>query len=440
VVAEQQEHQGGDGERHERQRHHRRPPAVALDGPGDQRQEEQLAQVAGGAERPGAQAPAPAEPAGGDTGREGHGGAAAAQADQHPPVQNQLPRPGHEAGEHGARRDEQQRSTDHPADTRPVHQGRREGGGEAEQDHVDGGGELDRAPVPGVLLLQGRHQQSGQARAGASADGEPLYEVATCSLLPGDVRTDGDFTVAVRHGPEALAEADTVIVLSSYEDYAQDTPALTAPLAEAFALIRPGTRVASICTGAFVLASAGLLDGHTATTHWRYTDLFARLFPRVRLDPDVLYSDGGTVLTSAGCASGIDLCLHMIRRDHGTAVANDVARRTVVPPHREGGQVQYIRRPVPAPAALRQLAARESMSVRNFNRRFRDEVGTTPMSWMNQQRSELARELLEESDLPVEQVAAQTGLGSAASLRQHFHADLGVSPSAYRTTFRGPGT
>ncbi|MFE7482328.1 GlxA family transcriptional regulator [Streptomyces sp. NPDC057552] len=301
------------------------------------------------------------------------------------------------------------------------------------------------------------HQLFGQARAGASADGEPLYEVATCGLRAGDVRTDGDFAVTVRHGPEALAEADTVIVLSSYEDYVQDTPELPAPLTEAFALIRPGTRMASICTGAFVLASAGLLDGHTATTHWRYTDLFARLFPRVELDPDVLYTDGGSVLTSAGCASGIDLCLHMIRRDHGTAVANDVARRTVVPPHREGGQVQYIRRPVPAPSApatsaarewalrrlkepitLGQLAAREAMSVRNFNRRFRDEVGTTPMNWLNQQRIELARELLEESDLPVDQVAEQAGLGSAANLRQHFHAALGTSPSAYRATFRGP--
>ncbi|WP_251021053.1 GlxA family transcriptional regulator [Streptomyces sp. ISL-98] len=301
------------------------------------------------------------------------------------------------------------------------------------------------------------HQLFGQAKEGASADGERLYEVATCTLRAGDVRTDGDFTVCVPHGPEALDEADTVIVLSSYEDYVQDTPELPAPLAEALARIRPGTRMASICTGAFVLASAGLLDGHTATTHWRYTDLFSRLFPQVDLDPDVLYTDAGSVLTSAGCASGIDLCLHIIRRDHGTAVANDVARRTVVPPHREGGQVQYVRRPVPAlsapatsaarewalqrlkePITLGQLAAREAMSVRNFNRRFRDEVGMTPMNWLIQQRLERARELLEESNLPVDQVAAQTGLGTAANLRQHFHAALGISPSAYRTTFRGP--
>ncbi|MBA4864692.1 helix-turn-helix domain-containing protein [Streptomyces sp. PSKA54] len=302
------------------------------------------------------------------------------------------------------------------------------------------------------------HQLFGQARAGASAEGEPLYEVATCALHAGAARTDGDFTVSIPHGPEALAEADTVIVLSSYDDYVQDTPELAAPLADALARIRPGTRIASICTGAFVLASAGLLDGHTATTHWRYTNLFSRLFPQVELDPDVLYTDAGNILTSAGCASGIDLCLHMIRRDHGTAVANDVARRTVVPPHREGGQVQYIRRPVPAvsapatsaarewalrhlhePITLGQLAAREAMSVRNFNRRFRDEVGMTPMNWLIQQRVERARELLEESDLPVDQVAAQTGLGTAANLRQHFHSALGTSPSAYRATFRGSG-
>ncbi len=300
------------------------------------------------------------------------------------------------------------------------------------------------------------HQLFGQAREGATADGEPLYEVVTCGLRAGVTRTDGDFTVNVPYGPKALAEADTVIVLSSHEDYVQETPDLTAPLADALACIRPGTRMASICTGAFVLASAGLLDGHTATTHWRYTDLFARLFPRVELDPDVLYTDGGDVLTSAGCASGIDLCLHMIRCDHGTAVAGDVARRTVVPPHREGGQVQYVRRPVPAlsapatsaarewalrhlhePVTLGQLAAREAMSVRNFNRRFRDEVGTTPMNWLAQQRVGRARELLEESDLAVDQIAARTGLGTAANLRRRFQVALGTSPSAYRTTFRG---
>lgn len=301
------------------------------------------------------------------------------------------------------------------------------------------------------------HQLLGQAKSGASAAGRPLYEVVTCALTAGEFRTDGDFTVSVRHGAEALAEADTVIVLSAYEDYDQTEPVLPAPLADAFAGIRPGTRIASICTGAFVLASAGLLDGHTATTHWRYTEHFSRLFPQVELDPDVLYTDQGTVLTSAGCASGIDLCLHMIRRDHGMAVANDVARRTVVPPHREGGQVQYIRRPVPEPRSpstsaarhwalqhldqqitLRQMAAQESMSVRNFTRLFRAEVGMTPINWLIQQRVERARELLEQTDLSIDQIAARSGFGLAASLRQHFQSSLGTSPSTYRRTFRGP--
>ncbi|MES4908647.1 MULTISPECIES: helix-turn-helix domain-containing protein [unclassified Streptomyces] len=302
------------------------------------------------------------------------------------------------------------------------------------------------------------HQLFGQARTGASAAGEPLYEVVTCALRPGPIRTDGDFTINITHGPEALDHADTVIVMSSYEDYEQQHLGLPAPLAGAFARIRPGARVASICTGAFLLAAAGLLDGRVATTHWRYADRFARLFPQVRLDADVLYTDDGDVLTSAGCASGIDLCLHMIRRDFGMAVANDVARRTVVPPHREGGQVQYIRHPVPEPSSpstaaarswalkrlgdpitLGQMAAQEAMSVRHFTRLFRDEVGTTPMTWLTQQRVERARELLEESDLPVEQVAERAGLGTSANLRQHFCKALGTSPSAYRATFRGPG-
>lgn len=300
------------------------------------------------------------------------------------------------------------------------------------------------------------HQLFGQARAGGTVTGEPLYEVVTCATEPGRLETDGDFAIDVRHGPEALAEADTAVVLSSPEDYARERPEPTPPVRRALARLRPGTRIASICTGAFVLASAGLLDGRRATTHWRYSEPFARLFPRVTLDRDVLYTDGGTVLTSAGCAAGIDLCLHMIRRDHGMAVANDVARRTVVPPHREGGQTQYIREPVPQPTspgtatarewALRRLgepitlaalAERESMSVRNFTRRFRAEVGMAPMAWLTEQRVRFARELLEDTDLSVDRVAERAGLGTAANLRQHFHAALGTSPSAYRTTFRG---
>lgn len=298
------------------------------------------------------------------------------------------------------------------------------------------------------------HQVFGQAE---SANCEPLYEVLTCALDPGEIRTDADFSLYVAHGPEALGEADTVIVPASHEDYERQTGCLSAPLADAFAGIRPGSRIASICTGAFVLAAAGLLDGRRATTHWKSSGDFRKLFPAVDLDPDVLYVDGGDVLTSAGCASGIDLCLYMIRCDYGVAVANDIARRTVVPPYREGGQAQYIHRPVPEsqfsststarawalerlnlPLTLRELAARESMSVRTFTRRFREEVGISPVQWLTQQRIERARQLLEETDLSIDRIAADAGFGTAASLRQHLQEALGVSPSAYRSTFRGP--
>lgn len=299
------------------------------------------------------------------------------------------------------------------------------------------------------------HQLFGQAR---SAEGRRLYDVVTCALVPGPVRTNADFPIHVAHGPESLAEADTVIIPASHEPDETETSGRLAPdLADALAQLRPGTRIASICTGAFVLAAAGLLDGRRATTHWKSSELFRRLFPGVELDPGVLYTDEDDVLTSAGEASGIDLCLHLIRRDHGAAVANDVARTTVVPPHRDGGQAQFIPRPVVAPRrsstgaarawalehldrpiALRELASRESLSVRSFTRRFREEVGMSPGQWLTQQRVERARQLLEESELPIDRVARESGFGTSASLRQHLHAALGVSPSAYRSTFQGP--
>ncbi|WP_344275187.1 GlxA family transcriptional regulator [Streptomyces hebeiensis] len=310
---------------------------------------------------------------------------------------------------------------------------------------------------PGLLQMELGivHQLFGKA---ASASGEPLYTVLTCTLSPGAIRTDADVTVNVAHGPEVLAEADTVIVPTSDEDYTPGDGRLDAPLAAALGLIRPGTRIASICTGSFVLAAAGLLKGRRATTHWQSCDQFRALHPDVLLDPDVLYTEDGDVLTSAGVASGIDLCLHMIRSDHGVAVANAVARTTVVPPHRDGGQAQYIRRPVPEPTVsstrrarawavdnldrplpLRELAALESMSVRTFTRRFREEMGLSPAQWLIRQRVERARQLLEESDLPVDRVAANSGFGTAVSLRHHLQEATGVTPTAYRRTFRGPG-
>ncbi|MFE0101646.1 GlxA family transcriptional regulator [Streptomyces sp. NPDC059009] len=297
----------------------------------------------------------------------------------------------------------------------------------------------------------------GRARDSA---GQRLYEVVTCSIRPpGPVRTDADFSILVEHGPDALATADTVIVPASYElGPVYEEGRLTPEIAAALALIRPGTRLVSICTGGYVLAAAGYLDGRPATTHWHSAEHFQRLFPNVRVDADVLFIDDGDVLTSAGVASGVDLCLHVVRRDHGTAVANEVARVTVVPPHRDGGQAQYIQRPVPEPQLatttsarawalgrlhepiqLRDMAEQESMSVRTFTRRFREEVGISPGQWLTQQRVERARHLLESSALSVDQVARDAGFGTAQSMRQHLQAALGVTPTAYRRTFRSVG-
>ncbi len=220
--------------------------------------------------------------------------------------------------------------------------------------------------------------------------------------------------------------------------------------------IRPEARTVGICLAAFPLAAAGLLDGKAATTHWAYADLSRRLYPQVELVPEVLFTDAGRVLTSAGAASGIDLLLHLIRLDHGSRVANQVARRCVVPPQREGGQAQYIERPVPhgtdngtsaarawalqklhQPMQLAELARHAGMSRRTFTRRFRAEVGLSPGQWLTRQRVDLARQLLEGSDLPVSRIAERTGFGTDATLRQHLHAAIGVSPGAYRRTFRG---
>ncbi|WP_167156723.1 helix-turn-helix domain-containing protein [Streptomyces sp. MBT27] len=287
-------------------------------------------------------------------------------------------------------------------------------------------------------------------------DGERLYEVLVCTVDGNPVRTEAGFSVAVEHGPEALAAADTVVVPPTHDlgAIASGGP-LPEPLARAFERIRPGTRMVSICTASYVLAAAGLLDGRPATTHWCDADAFQRTFPSVRLDPGVLFVDDGDVLTSAGAAAGIDLCLHIVRRDHGSAVANRAARHCVVPPYRDGGQAQYIERPVPEPTlagtagtrawalerlqeplSLGELAAHARMSLRTFTRRFREEAGMTPGQWLTAQRLEVARQLLESSDLPVDLVAHRAGFGTANSLRQHMRSVLGVSPVTYRRTFK----
>ncbi|MYW00763.1 helix-turn-helix domain-containing protein [Streptomyces sp. SID3343] len=285
---------------------------------------------------------------------------------------------------------------------------------------------------------------------------EPLYRVITCGVDGGPVRTAADYSIVVDHDAGALAWADTVVIPPSHalEDV-YESGVLRPELATALARIRPGTRLVAICTGAYVLAAAGLLTGRPVTTHWRQAERLQRLFPEVRVDPDVLFVDDGDVLTSAGVGAGVDLCLHIVRRDHGSDVANDVARMCVVPPWREGGQAQYIRRPVPEvsrhgtaptrawalehldePLVLADLAAHARVSVRTFTRQFRAEVGQSPGRWLTVQRVELARRLLETTDLPIDLVALRAGLGTGASLRQHLHVAVGVAPHTYRRTFR----
>ncbi|MFJ6674550.1 GlxA family transcriptional regulator [Actinosynnema sp. NPDC091369] len=290
--------------------------------------------------------------------------------------------------------------------------------------------------------------------------GRRYYRVRVCTPGARPVRSSAGFTITPDHGLELLAEADTVIAVGVshgarvLEDGTLDEPVRAALRAAA----SRGARVLSICTGAFVLAAAGLLDGRVATTHWAHADNFRRLFPAVDLDPDVLFVDGGDVLTSAGVAAGVDLCLHLVRQDHGSEAANMAARRCVVPAWRPGGQSQFIVRPIPdhadtsteparawalehlsEPLDLRALAAHARMSVRTFTRRFREEVGVSPGKWITQQRVERARHLLETTDLAVDQVARHAGFGTGAALRQQMSATLGVSPSAYRTTFRSVG-
>jgi len=286
---------------------------------------------------------------------------------------------------------------------------------------------------------------------GAAGD---RYEVVTCTADGRPVRTNADFSITVEHGAEALRTADTVIIPPF--DSSELSRAAPAAVAEALAFVAPGARIVSICTGAFVLAAAGLLDGRPATTHWAMAELFREWYPQVALDPDVLFIDEGDVLTSAGAASGIDVCLHLVRKDHGSEVANQVARRCVVPPWRDGGQAQYIERPVPdatangtaaarqwalehldRPLTLADLAEHSHMSLRTFARRFTEEVGLSPGRWLIQQRVDRARHLLESTDLAVDEIAGRVGFAGGTSLREHLHAAIGVSPLAYRRTFRG---
>lgn len=291
--------------------------------------------------------------------------------------------------------------------------------------------------------------------AATRADGTALYDVRVCGLEAAPIRASAGYTLVPDHGAEALAEADTVIIPGTRIQGPRYEGTLPDQLAEALGTIPAGARIASICTGAFVLGAAGLLDGRPATTHWRYADQFRALYPEVLLNENLLFVDDGDVITSAGLAAGVDLCLHLARLDHGAEVANRAARHCVVPPWRDGGQSQFIERAVPpsgvegtAPTrtwaaerldqdlSLATMAAHARMSVRTFSRRFKAETGQSPGVWLLQQRIRHACQLLETTTLPVERVAASAGLGTAASLRHHLRTGLGVSPLAYRNTFR----
>jgi len=280
-----------------------------------------------------------------------------------------------------------------------------------------------------------------------------LYDWAVCAPAAGAMPTENGFDVLVPHGLEALQRADTVIVPGIGD---RAWPLAPEPLAALRAAAARGARVASICTGAFVLAAAGLLDGRRAATHWRYAELLAREFPAVSVDPGVLYVDEGDVLTSAGVAAGIDLCLHIVRHDHGAEAANAIARTMVVAAHREGGQAQFVDRPLPSaasdglaatrawmqdrlsePLSVEEMARHAGYSARTFARRFRAETGTTPLQWLIGLRVTEARRLLEATDASIEEVAARAGFGGAVALRQHFARVVGTSPTAYRRAFRG---
>jgi transcriptional regulator GlxA family with amidase domain len=284
-----------------------------------------------------------------------------------------------------------------------------------------------------------------------SDDGLPLYDFAVCSHDGGPVRTSSGFQVVPHTDLTPLATADLIAVPAYGID--RDVPMIV--LDELRRAAGRGARFLSVCSGAFLLGLAGLLDGRRCTTHWRHVDALQQRFPSARVECDTLYVEDGPILTSAGTAAGIDACLHLVRAVHGSDVAIRLARRMVVAPHRDGGQKQFIEQPIPSARGatlepvltwiagnlhveidVESLAARAHMAPRTFARRFRAEVGTTPHDWLTHQRVLLARRLLEETDLGIESVAARAGFGDAAALRHHFGRRVGTTPHAYRSTFR----
>lgn len=286
-------------------------------------------------------------------------------------------------------------------------------------------------------------------------EGLPAYDFTVVSAEGPTLRAQGGFTVSTPHGLELLEDADLIAVPAGSEFATRGyPPELLAGLRRA---ADRGTRVLSVCSGVFVLGAAGLLDGRRCAVHWRHARELSRLYPRAVVEPDVLYVDEDPVITSAGTAAGIDACLHLVRKEQGPEVANKIARRMIVPPHRDGGQAQFIERPLPRSTCdtvgevlvwmerhldrdvtVEQLAARAHMSPRTFARRFQQETGTTPYRWILRQRVLLAQHLLEATDETVDAVAGRSGFGTAAALRHHFVRTLGTTPNAYRRTFRGP--
>jgi transcriptional regulator GlxA family with amidase domain len=286
----------------------------------------------------------------------------------------------------------------------------------------------------------------------AWTEGRPLYELQACAARPGSVATTTGYAIAGVAGLEAVAKADTVLVPGYHDVFEPPPEPVLGALRDAAGR---SARVTSICTGAFALAHAGLLDGRRATTHWFAAGELARRFPEVEVEQNALYVEDGRVLTSAGLSAGIDLCLHIVRSDHGERIGSRVARTMVAAPHRDGGQAQFIERALPEanegdslgpvrrwaldhldePLDVAALARRGAVSPRTFARRFVAETGTTPLKWLNAQRVLEARRLLEHTELDVEQVAARSGFGSAPSLREHFRRATATTPTAYRRAF-----
>ena len=303
-----------------------------------------------------------------------------------------------------------------------------------------------------VLVLDGAQPLDvGIPAQTFQARDELPYDVIMCGVEPGVVRSGEGMAYLVEHGVEALTRADTVIVPGYRDPVRPVDPRALEALRAAHAR---GARIAAICTGVFAVAAAGLLDGRRATTHWRHAPDLARLHPEIDVDGTVLFVDDGDVLTSAGVASGIDLCLHLIRADFGVRMSNVAARRLVAAPYRSGGQSQYIPRSVPEtlgdrfaatrawalerlgePLTVADLARHAAVSTRTFSRRFVEDTGYNPLQWILRARVDLARELLERTDLGVERIAADVGLGTGANLRLHFQRILGTSPSEYRRIF-----